>query len=35
MNELNEVLARLADLLRQISELLDNIEYIAIKRIKK
>ncbi len=35
MNELNEVLARLAELLRQISELLDNIEYIAIKRIKK
>ncbi len=35
MNELNEILARLAELLRQISELLDNIEYIAIKRIKK
>ncbi len=35
MNELNELLARLAELIKQLSELLDKIEYIAIKRTKK
>lgn len=35
MQELQELLANLSALLRQLSELLDKIEYIAIKRIKK
>ncbi len=35
MNELNDLIASLAELIRRISELLDKIEYIAIKRIKK
>lgn len=35
MNELNDLLARLAELFRQLSELLDKIEYVAIKRAKK
>ena len=35
MNELNELLARLAELVKQLSALLDQIEYIAIKRNRK
>ena len=35
MDEFSELLANLSALLRQLSELLDKIEYIAIKRIKK
>jgi len=35
MDELNELLARLAELVKQLSGLLDNIEYLAIKRTKK
>ncbi len=35
MNELNVLLAQLAELVKQLSELLDKIEYIAIKRVKK
>lgn len=35
MEEFRELLANLSALLRQLSELLDKIEYIAIKRTKK
>ena len=35
MNELKELLTRLIGLLQEPTELLDEIEYIAIKRIKK
>ncbi len=35
MNELKELLTRLIGLLQELTELLDEIEYIAIKRIKK
>ena len=38
MNELSELLAKLVELLssyKQLAELLDSIEYIAIKRTKK
>ena len=35
MNELNDLIAKLAELVKQLFELLYNIEYIAIKRIKK
>ena len=35
MNELSELLVKLAELMKQLSELLDSIEYIAIKRTKK
>ena len=32
MDELNELFARLAELLKQISELIEKIDYIAFKR---
>jgi hypothetical protein len=35
MQELNELFANLSELIKQLSDLLDKIEYIAIKRKKK
>ncbi len=35
MNELSELTSRLCELLKQLELLLDEIEYIAIKRTKK
>lgn len=35
MNDLYEILARIEELLKQISEILESVEYIAIKRRKK
>ena len=35
MHELSELLAQLAELVNQLSEFLDSIEYLAIKRNKK
>lgn len=35
MQELHELLTNLSVLLKQLSELLDKIEYIAVKRTKK
>lgn len=35
MQEINELIANLSELIKQLSDLLDKIEYIAIKRNKK
>ncbi len=35
MKELNELVSRICELLKQLELLLDEVEYIAIKRIKK
>lgn len=35
MQEINEFIANLSELIKQLSDLLDKIEYIAIKRVKK
>ncbi len=35
MNELSEIISRLCELLKQLELLLAQVEYIAIKRIKK
>ena len=35
MHELNELLMQLAELIKRLNELIDKIEYIAVKRVKK
>ena len=35
MHEINELLSQLTELIKRLSELLDMVEYIAIKRVKK